>query len=403
MKILTVSNLYPRPDEPERGMYNAQLFAQMAFLASAGGSGSTLRNVCLVPEWRLWKWPRIRSGVAPAASRVPTQYMPAAYLPYLGRNCAHVLYRLSIARPMRSLLESADCVYASWLYPDGVAAVQLATERGIPAWLMVLGSDTLHLRSPVRRRAVLDAVQRAQGVVCVAAHLRDRLVAAGAEAAKVHVVPNGVDTELFRYRPLTVAQEQLAGSDSEAAAALARFRAGGERVLLFVGNLVPVKGPDLLVEAMRRLVASCPQRIRLILIGQGSLERQLRQSVQQAGLEGRVVFVGRRPHREIALWMNLADGLCLCSRSEGMPNVVLESMASGLPVVATDVGACRSLLEGEPECRVVPAEDAVALAQALGEVLAATPDREAMSLRHRQRRSWRRQAEDILRLMGAVE
>ena len=97
--------------------------------------------------------------------------------------------------------------------------------------------------------------------------------------------------------------------------------------------------------------------------------------------------------------MNAADCLCLSSRSEGMPNVVLEALASGTPVVATDVGACRDLLGAEPAARLVPPESPAALAQGLEALLAAPVDRPAMARRNASRFSWDRQARTILSLM----
>jgi glycosyltransferase involved in cell wall biosynthesis len=99
------------------------------------------------------------------------------------------------------------------------------------------------------------------------------------------------------------------------------------------------------------------------------------------------------------LWMNFCDCLCLSSWSEGMPNVILEALASGLPVVATDVGACRDLLDDEPMARLVPPGDAPKMAEAIGDLLSRTVDRPALAARN-GKRSWADQAQEVLALIG---
>jgi glycosyltransferase involved in cell wall biosynthesis len=97
--------------------------------------------------------------------------------------------------------------------------------------------------------------------------------------------------------------------------------------------------------------------------------------------------------------MNVADVLCLTSRSEGMPNVVVEALASGLPVVATAVGACPELLANEPSARLCRSGDVDALAGALREVLDMTVDRQALAARHSKHYSWEGQAKTLLNVM----
>jgi glycosyltransferase involved in cell wall biosynthesis len=130
----------------------------------------------------------------------------------------------------------------------------------------------------------------------------------------------------------------------------------------------------------------------------GDLARQAR----RLGIADRVLFLGNRPHEEVALWMNAADCLCLTSRSEGMPNVALEAVASGLPVVATDVGGVAELVGGGPEGLVVRAggrDVAGRVAAALWDALRAPADRERMASRGARSHSWETQAERLIGLM----
>ena len=376
-------------------MFNVQLFRAMAeVLQSTGnkaaGAGAHLTNICLVPEWRVWRWAAIRRWAAPLATPFNTRYVPVFYLPLVGRNWNDRLYSLSLGK-LTGAIEGHDAVFSTWLYPDGVVAAKLAETCGLPSWIMVLGTDVRHLDHSPRRAGLLEACRKAGGIICVCRSLADRLTAAGVDPAKVHTVPNGVDKSLFHYRPKSEAVQRLATS----------FSSG--RVVLFVGNLVQVKGPDIMLQAFAKAARSFSalpnsRKPKLVTVGDGPMRKHLQRQAVELGVGDMVTFLGNRPHDETALWMNAADCLCLTSRGEGMPNVVLEALASGLPVVATDVGACAEMLDKEPAARVVESEDAGAIASALAEMLSSDRDREAMAGRHGEF-GWQDQAREILALL----
>lgn len=393
MRVLTISNLHPRPDRPQLGMFNAQLFEQFARTVE-------VVNICLVPEWRVWRWPRIRRARLPTPSSYPTYFLPVPYVPVFSRNRGPRVYALTM-RSLTDRVAATDVVYASWLFPDGVAATHLAARCRRPSWTMVLGSDTFHLQQPARRRQIVAASGHAAGLVCVCRLLADRLVRAGVPSSKTHVVPNGVDPSVFRYRSRVEGMAGLVAcrGDFDSPSWLAR---PGGPVVLFVGNLVHVKGPDILSRAFdsfRRLRGAIAP-VRLVVIGEGPMRAELERWALSPGLAGSVFFAGCRPHHEVAMWMNVADCLCLPSRSEGMPNVVLEAAASGLPVVAADVGACREMVGGDPLARVVDPGDASGMAEAMALLSSASDEtRQALAQRH-GRRTWGDQARAILDLVG---
>ena len=403
MRLLTISNLYPRPDQPSRGMFNAQLFRAFGELGTRnpergtekrGHAGNPLTNICLVPEWRLWRWAGIRRWQDPYTGALATKYIPVLYVPFIGRNWSWRTYSSSLS-DVKAMIEACDIVYSTWLYPDGVAATHLATRVGKPAWIMVQGSDTFHLGNRCRRKIILDACRQATGLVCVCRMLADRLTEAGVDASKVHVVSNGVDAMRFHFRSREEVHRALALSSPDAATF---------QYILFVGNLVPVKGPDLLLEAwslLRSRQLNNSATPQLVIIGDGPMRRALEKQAARLGISNSVVFLGARPHEEIALWLNAVNGLCLPSRSEGMPNVILEALASGLPVVAADVGACREMLEDEPAAQVVDPGRADLLATAMSKMLSIDMDRRDISSRHRLR-TWTGQAAAILELITAA-
>lgn len=394
--LLTLTNLYPRPDQPRRGMYNAQLYAAMH--AALDGE---LQTVCLVPEWRPWRWMRraFHDGASPPAPkntteyathhRIAVDYVTVPYLPWIGRAIAHRLVAAGCRRRIGTRLMQADAVFASWLYPDGVAAARLARRNHKPYGLMALGSDTFHLRSIIRRRAIVEACNHSTGVVCVWRGLADRLLAAGVKRDKLHVVPNGADTDCFHYRPAEDAVRELPPDVTRPPAPL----------ILWVGNLVKIKGPELMIDAFARVVRDTRRKPILLMLGAGPMRRHLESRAERLGLANRVLLLGNRPHREVAYWMNIADCLCLTSRSEGMPNVVIEALVSGLPVAAANVGAVGDMLAQEPDASVVAPRNPAAMAHAVHDLLADSHDRKAMAARNAPRFSWKRQAERILQIM----
>lgn len=381
--ILTLSNLYPRPDQPTRGLFNLQLFAAL-------NRRVEVENVCLVPEWRPWRDAAIRRWVDPEPDGVSTTYLPVRYLPWVGRDIAARLYGRALDVLDACTPDGVEAVYGAWLYPDGVLAASLARRRGCPLWLMALGSDVHHhLASAARRRDVIAACAQAEGVVVVSRSLAVALREAGVAHAKLHVVPNGVDATRFFHASPEEARAGLPAAHRDA------WSAEGATVL-FVGNLVPVKGVDVLVQAL----AALPDATRLVLVGDGPERTRLTRLAARAGMADRVVFAGVRPHGEIAYWMQAADVLCLPSRSEGMPNVVIEALCCGLPVVASDVGACGELLADDGASRTVPVDDVQALGAALQSVLREPGDRFARAERSALQYSWDHMADALLALIA---
>ena len=412
MKILTCTNLYPRPDEPARGVFNASLFRALADRMAAGGETTPLANICVVPEWRAWKWRRIARWKDPFAEDLDTRYVPAFYVPVVGRNLSWRTY-LRALRAVRGRGRGRDALLATWLYPDAVAASFFAQQEGLPLWIKIHGSDRFHLASPARRGVILDACSHARGIISNCEFLAGQLAEAGIDRGRIHVVPNGVDHARFRPIPRQEARDCLCNRYSDTPI----LRHADTSVVLYAGHLVPVKGPDRLLQAWkilleRRQHSSTPTprhpntptlstAPRLVMLGDGPMKKRLEGMARSLGVSDSVHFIGPRPHDEMALWMNAADCLCLPSRSEGMPNVVLESLACGRPVVATDVGdVSRLVREGVDGFVVKNGPNFLArLAAALDGALDHEWDRKKIAA-GTSRFSWGRAAERLLAIIA---
>ena len=397
--MIAITNLYPRPDEPTRGLYNLRLFRELAAKLPAS---SPLLTLCLVPEWRPWRWRGIRQwSVARKQGLEPeVVYLPVFYLPLLGRNLSWWFYTQAIRRwrgRHGELDATSDIIYSPWLYPDGVAAAQAARGRGTRLWLMALGSDTFHLQVPARRQKILEACVQAEGVICVSNQLADRLASAGVPRTKLHVVPNGVDKSVFCVRANDDHPPPSEAHPPSPHSTAPRFDRASPLVL-FVGNLVPVKAPDVLVEAFATATDSADNSPHLLMIGSGEMLTSLEQLAAKLGIADRVHFLGRLPPEQVARWMNRADLLCLASRSEGMPNVVLEARASGLPVVTTPAGAVPELPLDRHALLVARSGSPEDLAKALCEMLSRPP---APRIADPAVPTWSQMADRVLELVGA--
>ena len=175
-------------------------------------------------------------------------------------------------------------------------------------------------------------------------HLHTR---AGIPKDRLYLVLGGIDTEVFRSAP-SLARASLSVADDEA-------------LLLWVGRLDPVKGLDTLLEAVDVLRAEVP--IRLLLAGEGRDRASVEQGVARRGLTDCVTLLGRRD--DVPRLLRTADVFVFPSRTEGLPNALLEAMAASLPVVATDVPGCRDLVIDGQTGLLVPPDDAGALAGAV--------------------------------------
>jgi glycosyltransferase involved in cell wall biosynthesis len=291
------------------------------------------------------------------------------HLPVLSRPLNGWLF----ARSIESIIhrEQFDIALVNWAYPDAYGVMLVAEKLKFPFATTVQGSDVnVFFQNPTRKRQILRVLRASRAVFCRSEALREKLAADGIAATTVY---NGIDRE--RFRPFDRAEAcRKFGLDPK------------RRRVLYIGNLLPVKGPTVLATAFTLLCHSerseesslhASQTLRsaqgdtyqdtdLIFVGTGS----------EKPAAGRCV--GTRPHDEIPLWMNACDVLCLPSLNEGLPNAALEAMACGLPVVASRVGGIPEIVRDGVNGFLVPPSNPDALADALRRALATKWDREAI-------------------------
>ena len=302
-------------------------------------------------------------------------------------GASYPLYLSSAVAAYRRLRDRGfrpDVLHAH-VYGAGVPAALVANRSRIP--LVITEQFTGFPRRTLSRPEVLKAryaYGRAARALPVSQHLGEAIRSYGIDG-RFEVVPNVVDTSLF-FAP----EEGRNGTP--------------ERRLLFVGNLEPSqhKGfPTLL-----RALAGLRERRRdwlLDVVGDGPERASYERSVGELDLGERVAFHGSRPKADIAQMMRAADLFVLPSRFDNLPCVIVEALASGLPVVSTTVGGIPELVD-EQSGALVPPDDPVALAEALDGMLGSlgTFDRRAISAAARDRYSLEVVGEQLTRIYDGV-
>jgi glycosyltransferase involved in cell wall biosynthesis len=202
--------------------------------------------------------------------------------------------------------------------------------------LSARGTDiNLFTTYPLIRRWIVYALKNCDHIIAVSNALKNVMVEIGIDSGKIEVIPNGVDAGRFRPIPKSEARNML-GIPQQAT------------MLLSVGSLRPLKGFQYLLPAFKKLRVSRGELdLRLYIVGHGEYRKTLKQQVARLELQPYVKLTGRIPHQQLYKWYNAADIFCLASSREGWPNVVMESLACGLPVVATRVGGIPEILHSE--------------------------------------------------------
>lgn len=374
MKVLLFSSLYPSAVRPIHGIFvetrlrellktgavQAKVVAPVPWFPSAAKRFGEYAQFAATPRQEQ------RNGLEVHHPR----YL---LLPKVGMNLAPYTMALGALPTVKRLQREGfdfDLIDAHYYYPDGVAAGLLAKWLGKPFFVTARGTDlNLIPEYPFPRKLILQTAAQASGSIGVCKALMDTLAQLGADPSKLHTLRNGVDLERFVPEPRDSARARLG------------LKAQGP-YLLSVGHLIERKGHHIAIEALAQLPG-----VTLLVAGSGPEEGALKALASRLGVADRVHWAGMVPQTELKWWYSAADALTLCSSREGWANVLLEAMACGTPVIATNIWGTPEVVSTPNAGVLMERRDAPSLSAAWNALQRSAPARE-LTRAHAATFSW---------------
>ncbi|WP_371187646.1 glycosyltransferase family 4 protein [Thalassotalea maritima] len=325
LKLLTITSLYPNSRNPNFG-----IFIRNRLLALRHYHSDIEHTVIAPVPW--FPWRNKIFGKYAEYAQVPSDevvdgvhiYHPKyLVVPKLGMIFTPFFMALSLIKTMRKIHKTGslyDVIDGHYFYPDGVAVAIVGKLYKIPFTLSARGSDLNLLPSySIPRKMIQWSAKCADHCITVSQALRDVLIGLGIDRSKITVIRNGVDLNLFT--PSTDRENNR------------KLLTSKKFIIVSVGNLVPLKGHDLIIRAVAKI-----DDAQLFLIGEGPRKENLQALAIAEGVADRITFLGRLKQSQVAEYFQIADVSILASSREGWANVLLESLACGTPVIATKVG-----------------------------------------------------------------
>ncbi len=343
--VVTVTPFFPSQKNPVNGCF----VAEPAGLFPHFGIDSTVIAVS----------PLYQSANHPIAS-APAEWVRYPAFPGLSGlpSSGRFLYA-RLASKLRRLHEEKpiDVIHAHTAMPSGDAARLLGQQLGVPFVVTVHGLDVLNtcgesgVAAEKRRKKAIEVYASAQTVICVSDKVQENVRAATPRETRTHVVPNGVDAEMF------CPVQDLEARDAHE--------------ILVAGSLLRSKGHSLVLNAVARLTAAFPA-IRCRIIGEGADQLEFEALARELGMEQRVQFLGRQSRAEVAQAMQRCSVFALPSLNEGLGCVYLEAMSCAKPVIACRGQGIDGIIEHGKNGFLVPRDGLEELVQELTHLLQST-------------------------------
>jgi teichuronic acid biosynthesis glycosyltransferase TuaC len=386
VRILTFTTLYPSEARPQHGIF---VETRLRKLVESGAVESRVIAPC---PWFPFMSPRF--GRYSNFARVPreeiryglqVEHPRYPLLPKIGMSSAPIgLFSAVLPLLRRQIREGRDfdLIDAHYFYPDGVAAVLLGRALRRPVVVTARGDDLdLIAHFAIPRRWICWAAKHAEGLVTVSSGLKRRLTALGTAPDRVRMLRNGVDLAVFRP------------TDRDAARRTLGF---ARPTLLAVANLVAKKRHWLIVDALPEL-----SDVDLVIVGEGPEREAIEARARAHRVNDRVRLLGHVPQGRLPDIYSAADLLLLPSMREGWPNVLLESMACGTPVVVSDFPGVDDIVAAPEAGRILDESTPSRLAATVRELLAAPPARSA-TRRYAEQFDWRSTTEGQITLFHEI-
>jgi teichuronic acid biosynthesis glycosyltransferase TuaC len=380
LKIAVVTRYFPSSAEPWQGRSAYQTLRELALKADVQVFFPNAKYPSfLKPRSRIYE--DLDASYSPLD--VKAQYYDFLALPLVSRPFNGWMAAHALLPRVRSF--APDLIFSFFLYPDGYAGLRIGKAISVPVVAMGIGSDIHSIGDPLSVMHTRTVLRNADFLVTVSDDLRKKAVAMGAPREKTRAVVNGCDLSVFHVQDRHSARRELRiDQDLEA--------------VVYVGRMDVKKGLRELVEAAAALHFQRPN-LHVYMVGEGPDRPVIERAIHSNNATSYIHPLPPCTFDEVAVWMAAADLVTLPSYVEGCPNVILEALACGRPVVATHVGGIPEIMSNE--CgQLVPPRDTAALAHAIASVLDRNWDATAISLS--RSRSWNTVAAELLEVFESL-
>lgn len=362
--LLVVTNLYPVPWGPNRASFNKQQFDLL--------SRTLVVNIIVLLPWKEWLSHRNECHASQTI-----KYCPYFYIPKFGRRLVPIFQLISLLFYLPWIKrQQYSAVLASWGFPDAVAVAMLNKFLRLPFFVKVHGTDVNENIQFIARSSLMKKwLNKAKTIFCASQALADVLHSQGIDKQKLSVNYNGVNQDVFY--PLKEKPHR--------------------QHFVFVGSLIATKGCSELLSAFNQAKQKFPG-MELDIVGEGPMKNALAAKINQHGLMNCVRLHGSVPLPKVAEYIRQANFLVLPSYREGVPNVLLESFASGTPVISTRIGGIPEVVNDDVGL-LVDAKNELQLAEAMEQALNMTWSTEAIIL-HASQFDWQKNVQYVLDNIG---
>lgn len=358
-KILAISYLFPNSERPNHGIFVYNRLNAMAKYADI----TVINPIPWSPLHSfIDRFKHLRNIPAKTQRGKLTIYHPRYLsIPGYAKGIEIPTYRSAVKKVINEIGFDFDLVDLHWTFPDLPTGDYLSKHYGVPCRVTLRGMEAFHIQDgDVREKSVAKYLNKVGSVISLSTEMANQAVSMGVRQEKITVIRNGVDTDVFFYKPI---------EESRALLNLPQKI----RIVLGVGALIHRKGFDVVIRSMSK-IDSKEKLFHFYILGsegpEGDYRSELKKLVEKNDLEDFVHFVGNVPNETLVDWYNAADVFCLSSRGEGSPNVLTEALACGCPSVSTKVGSAPDIIESENDLGIlVDVDDSDDIGNALSKLL----------------------------------
>ncbi|RJQ23914.1 glycosyltransferase family 4 protein [Candidatus Parcubacteria bacterium] len=387
--VVIVTNLFPNPQEKTKGQFIFQLVEHLKEKTII----TVISPIPFFPKINFFKnIPLYKFSQIPSIEKqkgYDVHFCRHLVFPKLGFLTPFFLFFPLLLKVLKIQKDSPISILnAHWIFPDGVACSFIGKFLQIPTILSARGCDVnLYPKLFGRYSQIKKALLRSSAVTAVCDDLKNQIITLGIPEEKIETIPNGINLNNFRPLDKKHCRKQLNAEKSG-------------NILLFIGSLDEVKATHYLIRAFFH-ISKQEAKCKLWIVGEGPLKKKLQDLAEELGIDDKVTFFHPQPHHLIPVFMGACDVFCLPSIREGRPNVIIEALASGRPVIATNIGGIPELIQHGYNGYLFEAGDVDALVQFILKALQQVWSSEKIrgSVEHLK---WSESAQAYLKLYQAI-